>query len=399
MSVSIFPHKAKVEVEEDRSQAAAARTGGTGAEKTRRSSTPIVNPFDGRPSQSSIPKSSPVKSDGTMEDVSGDFGTVMNAPELPKPPRYKGSAMQERRDFLRAYNTYFAALRTFQTELNRPFVQPVDVTEDESVPYFLQSKQTSFEHYAALDVDMQKLIRNTTLAEAESRVNRLQANLYKILENHHMVDIKFQLEQKELAKYLVTALAPATFKAEVQRRIDQEQNKKYKADIFEFSRWLTSLLASFIFWKKPLLQPTGFSKLQHQNSTQNIRRGNSPSNAANPPNSAAASSKPTPQRQFQSREHRVRDGPLVQPGEANQLCDEFHASRQHDTKETKPPAGAMKRLIAADCSSNGPGTVMEQGDNHVFGDHGTVDATVLGLTVQASLLDSGAGASSVSSLN
>lgn len=106
------------------SRAAAARTEGTGAEKTRRASTPIVNPLDGRPSQI-IPQASPAKSDVTMEDVSDDFGPVMNAPALLKPPRYKGSTMQERRDFLRAYNTYFAALRAFQTEHNRPFVQPV----------------------------------------------------------------------------------------------------------------------------------------------------------------------------------------------------------------------------------------------------------------------------------
>ncbi|KAG6585018.1 uncharacterized protein IUM83_08558 [Phytophthora cinnamomi] len=294
-------------------RAAAARTEGTGAEKTRRASTPIANPCDGRPSQSSIPQASPAKSDVTMEDVSGDFGPVMNAPALPKLPRYKGSTMQERRDFLRAYNTYFAALRAFQTEHNRPFVQPVgssiesgtnaiiarftfakdwqDVTEDEWVANFLQSKQTAFENYAALDSDMQKLSMDTTLAEAESRVNRLQANLYKILENHNMVDTMFQREQKKLVKYLVAALAPATFKAEVQRRIDQGQNKKYKGDVIEFSRWLASLLASFMVWEKPLLQQTGFSKQQHQNSTQNIRRGNSTSNAATPPDLAAAASK------------------------------------------------------------------------------------------------------------
>ncbi|KAE9283674.1 hypothetical protein PF001_g22738 [Phytophthora fragariae] len=41
-----------------------------------------------------------------------------------------------------------------------------------------------------------------------------------------MVDIMFQREQKKLVKYLVAALVAATFKAEVQRRIDQEQNKK-----------------------------------------------------------------------------------------------------------------------------------------------------------------------------
>ncbi|KAE8979101.1 hypothetical protein PF011_g22988 [Phytophthora fragariae] len=51
-----------------------------------------------------------------------------------------------------------------------------------------------------------------------------------------MVDIMFQREQKKLVKYLVAALVAATFKAEVQRRIDQEQNKKYKGNVIEFSR-------------------------------------------------------------------------------------------------------------------------------------------------------------------
>ncbi|GMF44366.1 unnamed protein product [Phytophthora fragariaefolia] len=77
---------------------------------------------------------------------------------------------------------------------------------------------------------------------------------------------------------------------------------------------------------------------------------------------------------FQREQNKlVKDCPLVQPGEAKQLDDEFHASRQVDTKETKPPVGGLTRLKTAD-----------------------MDATVLGLTVQASLLGSGADASSVS---
>ncbi|OWZ10013.1 hypothetical protein PHMEG_00017202 [Phytophthora megakarya] len=210
--------------------AGAPRTEDNGEERARHAPTPIVNPFDRRPSQSNPAQTSPAKSDVTMEDVSGDFGTIMNAPALPKPPRYKGSSMQERREFLRAYETYFSALSAFQTAHNRPFVQPVgscieqgtkeiiakftfaknwqDVTEDEWVNYFLQAKRTSFEDYAALDSAMQKLMMDTKLAEAESRVNRLLSNMYKILKEHNMVDVMFEREQKKLVKYLVAALAP-----------------------------------------------------------------------------------------------------------------------------------------------------------------------------------------------
>ncbi|KAG2976925.1 hypothetical protein PC118_g13174 [Phytophthora cactorum] len=174
-----------------------------------------------------------------MEDMSGDLGAIMNAPALPKPPRYKGSSMQERRYFLRAYYTYFHALKAFQTEHNRPFVKTVGSCIE-------QAKKTAFEDYAALDVAMKKLSVDTKLVEAESRVNRLQANMYKILEDHNMVDVMFDREQKKLVKYLVAGLEPATFREEIQRRIDQEQNKRYKSNVIEFSKWLTQLLASFM---------------------------------------------------------------------------------------------------------------------------------------------------------
>ncbi|KAG3077843.1 hypothetical protein PC122_g12969 [Phytophthora cactorum] len=164
-----------------------------------------------------------------MEDMSGDLGAIMNAPALPKPPRYKGSSMQERRYFLRAYYTYFHALKAFQTEHNRPFVKTVGSCIE-------QAKKTAFEDYAALDVAMKKLSVDTKLVEAESRVNRLQANMYKILEDHNMVDVMFDREQKKLVKYLVAGLEPATFREEIQRRIDQEQNKRYKSNVIEFSK-------------------------------------------------------------------------------------------------------------------------------------------------------------------
>ncbi|KAF4133579.1 hypothetical protein GN958_ATG16916 [Phytophthora infestans] len=151
--------------------------------------------------------------------------------------------MQERRDFLRAYQTYFATLSAFQTEHNRPFVQPAgscieqgtkaiivhftlakhwqDVTEHEWINYFLRPKKTAFEDYDAVDAAMLKLRMDTKLPEAESRVNRLQANMYKILEDHNMVDVMFEREQKKLVKNLEASLEPPYFKTEVKRRIEK----------------------------------------------------------------------------------------------------------------------------------------------------------------------------------
>ncbi|OWY97498.1 hypothetical protein PHMEG_00031954 [Phytophthora megakarya] len=61
-----------------------------------------------------------------------------------------------------------------------------------------------------------------------------------------MVDVMFEREQKKLVNYLVGSLAPLNFKKEIQRRVDQEQNKNYKSNVIEFCRWLTELLATFM---------------------------------------------------------------------------------------------------------------------------------------------------------
>ncbi|OWZ19831.1 hypothetical protein PHMEG_0005858 [Phytophthora megakarya] len=156
--------------------------------------------------------------------------------------------------FIRAYKTYFSALIAFQTAHNRPVGSCIeqgtkriiatftfaknwrDVTKDEWVNYFLQAKRTSFKDNAALDGAMKKLMLNTKLAESESRVNRVQSNMYKISEEQNMVDVMFEREQKKLVQYLVAALAPLNFKKAIQRRVDQEQNKNYKSNVIEVCR-------------------------------------------------------------------------------------------------------------------------------------------------------------------
>lgn len=286
--------------------------------------------------------------------------------------------MQERRDFLGAYHTYFAALSAFRTEHNRPFVQPVgscieqgtkeiiarftfakhwqDVTEDEWVQYFLQAKHTAFEDYVALDVAMQKLSIDTKLAEAESRVNRLQANMYKVLEDHTMVDVMFDREQKKLGKYLVASLEPISFKKEIQRRIEQEQNKRYTSNVIEFSRWLTELLASFMVREKSIVPQvddtkSGPGKPSSSPATGNQQgQGAARSVAAGQSNAAAATNPRKPKRRWpglmcKSTEHLVKNCPQAQPGEAKRLVEEFWASRKN---KSAPPSEApvqMKRLV------------------------------------------------------
>ncbi|KAL3667375.1 hypothetical protein V7S43_007601 [Phytophthora oleae] len=81
-----------------------------------------------------------------------------------------------------------------------------------------------------------------------------------------MVDMMFDREQKKLVKYLVASLKPASFKKEILRRIDQEQNKRYKVNVIEFSRWLTTLLASSMVWEKSIISSVEGNKPRQQAS-------------------------------------------------------------------------------------------------------------------------------------
>jgi hypothetical protein len=72
--------------------------------------------------------------DTAMETVSqaSDHGQeVRNAPALPAAPKYSGATMQERREFMRQYETYCHALSAFETTGVRVFRVPVGVCIDE----------------------------------------------------------------------------------------------------------------------------------------------------------------------------------------------------------------------------------------------------------------------------
>ncbi|KAG7386936.1 hypothetical protein PHYBOEH_008435 [Phytophthora boehmeriae] len=186
---------------------------------------------------------------------------------------------------------------------------------------------------------------DTKLAEAESRVNRLQANMYKILEEHNMVDVMFEQEQKKLVKYLVAALAPMNFEEEIQRRVDQEQNKAYKSNVIEFSRWLTELLSTFMIWEKSLA-PRGEAGSQAAKPATSGRNnkgagGGQKGRVAYGGQGATKITSPSvdlqetkfPKRfrwpclKCKSHDHLVRNCPLVEPGKAQRLVEEFRASR------------------------------------------------------------------------
>ncbi|KAE9156236.1 hypothetical protein PF004_g32668 [Phytophthora fragariae] len=68
--------------------------------------------------------------DGQDEDSDVQY-VMSNAPALPAAPKYSGSTLQEKREFMRAYQTYVHALSAFHTATTKPYIMPVSACIEE----------------------------------------------------------------------------------------------------------------------------------------------------------------------------------------------------------------------------------------------------------------------------
>ncbi|OWZ24728.1 hypothetical protein PHMEG_000162 [Phytophthora megakarya] len=154
---------------------------------------------------------------------------VTSAPTLPPSPRYSGSTIKARRDFMRAYQTYVHALSAFDTPFGKLFFMPVNpnlVTEEEWVQYFLQALEPELEDYSVL-----------------------RANMHKILDVHIVEGVRIAHEQKKLVKYLVAALEPVDFRETIRKHLEYAQHKPLKSDIVKCYMWLLEELKAYLVWQ------------------------------------------------------------------------------------------------------------------------------------------------------
>jgi hypothetical protein len=132
----------------------------------------IPNPFDpadGSEADEALPSASPVSSGQR----------VIAAPALLQHPRFAGRTMQDRRDFMRQYETYLRAFNTLQTQWGGAFGMPVGaciesktkrmvaryefnlpphlIGEEQRIEYFKQANAPSHVDYASVDEAMKKL--------------------------------------------------------------------------------------------------------------------------------------------------------------------------------------------------------------------------------------------------
>uniref|UniRef100_H3H882 Peptidase A2 domain-containing protein n=1 Tax=Phytophthora ramorum TaxID=164328 RepID=H3H882_PHYRM len=179
-----------------------------------------------------------------QDEESGVQYVMSNAPALPAAPKYSGSTLQEKREFMRAYQTYVHALSAFHTATTKPYIMPVSacieertcnlicmyelnkdpsgVSEAEWVAYFLEAlnrrevpnqwtsrvrqllvpssvkyplctgrkplSSTEQEDYTAIDEAMKSLKLKTTFPDAKSRMGQLRADMHKILDQYNTVE-------------------------------------------------------------------------------------------------------------------------------------------------------------------------------------------------------------------
>ncbi|KAJ8554848.1 hypothetical protein ON010_g9635 [Phytophthora cinnamomi] len=332
----------RLNVETDNEAADAAHR----AAAARGMSAPIINPFG--PS-TPVPASPGGVSDVSMTDVSTP---VLNAPNLPVAPVHRGSTFEERRTFMRQYEAYTIARSAFQTHSNRPFVMPVmacidgdtrrriamfefgcapeTITDEQWVQYFLEANvPVDRDNYLTIDEAMKSLRMNVKWKEAQSRMNQLQADMYKILEAYNLGDDMFRKAPRRIVGYLWEALQPAGFREIVRHQLTMESNKEMKKQIVPFCKWVTTMLAQYMQWNDDARAQKPASEAR---PGQRQQRGKPP-HPSTTSSSTTTSSKPSsdqsttgerkrpalPCLKCASPEHSVRHCPHAQPGEAEKL--------------------------------------------------------------------------------
>ncbi|GMF32062.1 unnamed protein product [Phytophthora fragariaefolia] len=344
--------------------------------------------------------------DEEMPDAS-EQGRVANAPALPRAPQYKGRIMAERRDFMRAYQSYYFALSAYETAFNRPYVLPVkhcieartlrricyyelevpveSVTEVILVKYFLDARvPESDDDYTAVDRDMKTLKMDTTFPDAASRVVKLIDDMTIVLIKHNMdVVIRVQ-EPKELVSYLVAALAPLAVKQAVQRKLSQEQ---YKASAKAKEQQKIGGQSSAGAAKGPR-HDRGQQKPQQPKSSREKPQGSASGSAS------ATGFHPTvhPCLKCRSQGHQVKECPVASESEAKELISSWRAQQ----REVREKSMKMKKVSVIPPED---GELAEETAHNALvnvGDDGCVPATVDAISVLVALANSGADDSVVS---
>ncbi|RHY56318.1 hypothetical protein DYB34_012740, partial [Aphanomyces astaci] len=216
---------------------------------------------DGRPVQrrSTAPMDVPV---AEKEDV--DIGQtdvyLHNAPALPKHPTLKESTKEERRTFMAAYNLYISQTTALTVNGTKPFVMPVnacidpaskhriaewdmgkdpyEVTGGEWVAWFRQGYDVD---PRALDTLKKRIkaavVFDMSVQDADSRIGNMLDGLAAAIRRDWQEWV-IKEESPAIVKIITDAVKPVSLHRAVTEQMALKRNKPLKKDVYRFVRWL-----------------------------------------------------------------------------------------------------------------------------------------------------------------
>ncbi|GMF56132.1 unnamed protein product [Phytophthora fragariaefolia] len=276
----------------------------------------FATPLVGTPGEDDVALSTVSSASRSPASPHEDQGRLTNAPSLPVAPQYSGNTLQDRRAFMRAYETYYRALCTFVTPYHRPFVMPISacieertgrmiclyefkkspnmVTEDKWIAHFKTPLRPDHHGCTAVDEAMAKLRGDTSLPDADSRMGKLRADMHKLLDKTNVEAAMLEKQQKKLVVFLVNGLGPGDFRRAAKTRLSYEENKRLCSDVVAFCGRALDLMRSHMLCqpsasdrpKKPQSRPAqqrlqgGHQRQQYPHSSSSS--GGGPGEAARP---------------------------------------------------------------------------------------------------------------------
>ncbi|KAE9106282.1 hypothetical protein PF006_g21405 [Phytophthora fragariae] len=196
--------------------------------------------------------------------------TVMLAAgaNMPVPPMYRGSTKKEKREFMDSYMVYKRRVDALnQGTQTRVFTMPLGACIEQGT----LARKPDFTAYKKLQQAVRSLAIDVGLNDASSRLSKLLADFYEILDDLNMEEIIHE-NPKTVVEYLANALRPPTFKATIKDYLSRPSYKHVKRDVQVFLKWLKPQLEEFMKYEAhiPVATPTvGSSRPQtQQNSGQ-----------------------------------------------------------------------------------------------------------------------------------
>ncbi|GMF30310.1 unnamed protein product [Phytophthora lilii] len=175
--------------------------------------------------------------------------TVAARTNLPVPPIYRGSSKKDKREFMDSYEIACIEQGTMVRICGfKLFKEEKDVTETEWRDYFLSARVPDNTGYKTLDREVKSLCVDTELQDAESRISRLMAEFYEIIDRLNMEDVDAHRAEK-VVEHLVDALRPHSFKAAVKDQLSRQIHKITKSNLASFLKWLRGELEDFMRFK------------------------------------------------------------------------------------------------------------------------------------------------------